>query len=214
MLRRLFRHMRQNAVAWLALFVAMGGTSAYAANTIGSTDIIDGEVSSADIKNQDIASADVKDQSLTTFDVSTFLGADVVDESLTGDDIKSGSITKFDIGTGEVDGVNVQNNSLGGPDLADGSLNDEDVGQATFVNFEGNIGTVATGFCASKEVTGINASGDHLVLTASQVDASPVLSYTAEYSANGSAWIKACNSANFDVNDGITHFNLLVIDAQ
>jgi hypothetical protein len=52
----------------------LGGTGAYAANTVFSTDIVDGQVNSAD----------VKDQSLTTFDVSTFLGADVVDGTLAG----------------------------------------------------------------------------------------------------------------------------------
>ena len=74
--------MKDNLVGFLALFVALGGTGAYAANTIGSTDIVDGEVKSAD----------VKDQSLTTFDVSTFLGADVVDNTLTGDDINESTL--------------------------------------------------------------------------------------------------------------------------
>ena len=68
MVPRLFSYFKQNVVAFLALFVALGTGGAYAANTIASTDIIDGEVKSAD----------VKDESLTTFDVSTFLGADVV----------------------------------------------------------------------------------------------------------------------------------------
>jgi hypothetical protein len=55
----------------------LGTGGAYAANTVRSTDIVDGQVNSAD----------VKDQSLTTFDVSTFLGADIVDGSLTGHDV-------------------------------------------------------------------------------------------------------------------------------
>ena len=86
MLRRLSSRLTYaNVVATMALFVALGG-SAYAVNTVRSTDIVDGEVASVDIKNQDIVSADVKDQSLTTFDVSTFLGADVVDGTLTAKD--------------------------------------------------------------------------------------------------------------------------------
>jgi hypothetical protein len=73
-----------NVVATLALIVAVGGTSAYAANTIRSSDIVDGE----------ILSADVKDQSLTTFDVSTFLGADVVDGTLTSADVAPGTFVQ------------------------------------------------------------------------------------------------------------------------
>jgi hypothetical protein len=33
------RHVRSNAVAYLALFVALGGTGAYAADKIGSNEI-------------------------------------------------------------------------------------------------------------------------------------------------------------------------------
>ena len=38
MLRRSLDHMRHNVVAYLALFVALGGSTAYAADTIRSTD--------------------------------------------------------------------------------------------------------------------------------------------------------------------------------
>jgi hypothetical protein len=86
-----------NVVATLALIVAVGGTSAYAANTINSTDIVDGQVKSVDIGDAEIKSADVKDESLTTFDVSTMLGVDVVDGTLTEADIKNGSLTANDV---------------------------------------------------------------------------------------------------------------------
>ena len=73
MLSRLSRRLSYaNVMSTIAVVVAVGTGSAYAANTIRSTDIVDGEVKSAD----------VKDQSLTTFDVSTFLGADIVDGTL------------------------------------------------------------------------------------------------------------------------------------
>jgi len=74
-----------NVTATLALFVALGGT-AYAVNTVRSTDIVDGEVKSVDIGNNEIGSGDVKDNSINTFDVHSFLGADVVDGSLTAKD--------------------------------------------------------------------------------------------------------------------------------
>ena len=51
MLHRLFGHIRQNVVAWLALFVALGGTSAYAANTIRTGDIVDNEVYTTDVRD-------------------------------------------------------------------------------------------------------------------------------------------------------------------
>ena len=46
--RRAFPFLRQNAIALLALFIATSG-AAYAANTVRSTDIVDGQVKAADI---------------------------------------------------------------------------------------------------------------------------------------------------------------------
>jgi hypothetical protein len=67
------------AVAYLALFIALGGT-AYAANTVGSDDIIDDSIQSVDIKDKDVKAVDlakgavttaaVKDNSLTTADIA------------------------------------------------------------------------------------------------------------------------------------------------
>jgi hypothetical protein len=59
----------------LALFLVLTGGVAYAANTIGSSDVIDNSLRSIDLKN----GAGVK-------------GVDVVDDSLTGDDIIESSL--------------------------------------------------------------------------------------------------------------------------
>jgi hypothetical protein len=87
--------------AALALFVALGGT-AYAVNTVNSTDIVDGQVKSVDIGDNEVKSADVKDESLTTFDVSTFIGADIVDGSLTAKDVGENEFVNFQATIGSV----------------------------------------------------------------------------------------------------------------
>jgi hypothetical protein len=92
MLRKLRPRSIYDVFAVLALVVAVGGTSAYAANTVFSSDIVDGEVKTADIGNGEVKSVDVKDESLTTFDISTMLGADVVDNSLTGADVDESTL--------------------------------------------------------------------------------------------------------------------------
>jgi hypothetical protein len=127
MLSRLLRRPSHGiVVAYLALFVALGG-SAYAVNTISSTDIVDGEVKSVDIGDAEIKSADVKDQSLTTFDVSTFLGADVVDGTLTGADVGDNSLAINDIGSQSVGADEVVNNSLLSSDLSTSSVGSDEV---------------------------------------------------------------------------------------
>ncbi len=111
---RLRRPSHGTVIAYLALFVALGGT-AYAVNTVRSTDIVDGEVASVDIKDQDIRSADVKDQSLTTFDVSTFLGADIVDGTLTDKDVGSASYRNLAVDVGTISAHGCQYKYLGVP---------------------------------------------------------------------------------------------------
>jgi hypothetical protein len=163
-----------NVMATLGVFIALGGT-AYAVNTVGSADIIDGEVKSVDIGNNEIGSNDVKDNSINTFDVHSFLGVDVVDGSLTA----------------------------------------KDVGKGTFVDFDAAIGTVAANSCANFSITGVNAQGDHLLLTPSAADADNPLEYTAMYvSLNGNVGLRVCNPTAVAVDDGFTHFNLLVFEAQ
>ena len=210
MLRRSFGHVRQNVVAYLALFVALGGTSAYAANTIATGDIIDNQVTSADVRDDNLGfgglaaqdlgpgsvrGSEVADNSITSFDVAngSVQGIDITDDSLTGDDIDAGSV-------------------LGG-DIGDGSLNDEDVGQGTFVNFAADIGLVPPQSCVYKDITGINAQGDHLLLTPSNNDS--FLIYGIQYrSGQEFARLQICNPFTFTAQDETTHFNLLVIDAQ
>ena len=88
MLRRKFgRPSHATVVAYLALFVALGGTGAYAANTIRSSDIVDGEVTSADVANQNLTGGDIKDNSISSFDIASLVGDDVIDGTLDDRDI-------------------------------------------------------------------------------------------------------------------------------
>ena len=57
----------------LALFLVIAGGTAYAADTIGSSDVIDNSLASVDLKNNQVRSADVQSEGLT--------GADIADQS-------------------------------------------------------------------------------------------------------------------------------------
>src|SRR3954452_3559625 len=57
--RPMMAFFRQNAIALLALFVALGGTGAYAANTIMSGDIVDGQVKTADLGTGAVVSSKI-----------------------------------------------------------------------------------------------------------------------------------------------------------
>ncbi len=184
-----------NVMATLALFVALGGT-AYAVDTVRSSDIVDNEVYSADVRNDNLAgggltSGDIANGSMTTLEIRD-------------DNQAFGGLGSQDLGPG----------SVGSSEVANGTLNDEDISQGSFVNFLASIKSVAAHNCGYNTVTGVNAAGDHLVLTPS-FDASPgIINYTAEYAADGTVRIKACNPTDFAYGAHTTRFNLLVIDAQ
>ncbi len=110
MLSRLVGHARHNAVAYLALFVALGGTSAYAANEWNSSNIQDETLTGADIRgknptptvagvNGTITSADVAGQQAVAavnqpYVNGSLSGWDIADNSLQGRDISESSLSK------------------------------------------------------------------------------------------------------------------------
>jgi hypothetical protein len=72
-----------NVCSFLALVIALGTGGAYAANTIGSGDVIDESLLSQDIKNGEIGSVDLKNNATGSADVrnETLTGADIADQS-------------------------------------------------------------------------------------------------------------------------------------
>jgi hypothetical protein len=102
----------------LALFLVIAGGTAYAADTIGSSDIIDGQVKSADIGNNQVQSVDVRDDTLANGGLGSAdiqngaLGtSDIHDESLGGIDIADDTITHFDVANEDLTGADIANQS-------------------------------------------------------------------------------------------------------
>jgi hypothetical protein len=106
--------------------------------------------------------------------------------------------------------------AVGSSEVANGSLNDEDIGQGTFVSFEVTIGSVPANDCVEKLVSGVNARGDHVLLTPNWNTRNRDLIYTAAYHNDGEEGpeIQVCNPTGVAIEDFTTRFNLLVIDAQ
>ena len=79
MIRTVLAHLRAQWMGALALFLVLAGGTAYAANTIGSSDIINGQVKSADIGNNQVRSADVRDDTIANGGLT---GKDIIEGSL------------------------------------------------------------------------------------------------------------------------------------
>lgn len=126
-------------VAYLALFVALGGTSAYAANTIGSSDVIDESLLSQDVKNGEVKNAD--------------LGPDAV----TSSKLANGSVQNSDLGTDSVTTSKIKAGNVGSSDVADNAILTSKIG-------DGNVFTndLADGAVTSAKVLDDTQAGGGL----------------------------------------------------
>jgi hypothetical protein len=124
MLARLRDHLRHQPVAYLALFVALGGTGAYAAETIGTDDVINDSLLSEDIKNATLTGGDLREGTIGSGRVAddALTSTDVKDDTLTAADIKNGAIGSSDIAANSLGGGRITDNSLKGTDIQESSL--------------------------------------------------------------------------------------------
>ena len=120
MLARLLAHLRGQWMGALSLFLVLTGGVAYAANTVFSEDIVNGEVKSVDIANNQVRSADVRDDTLAgggltaaDLDPSAFFSGDIAPTGVGG---------AFGIPSNAIQGIEVSDNSLTGSDVDEGSL--------------------------------------------------------------------------------------------
>ena len=91
-------HLRRQWMGALALFLVLTGGTAYAANTVFSSDIVNNEVYSADVRNDTLAGG-----------------------GLTAGDLRSGAVATAEINDGAVRTADVQNEALTGADIKDQS---------------------------------------------------------------------------------------------
>ena len=89
-------HLRRQWMGALSLFLVLTGGVAYAANTVFSSDIVNGEVKTADIGTNQVRSADVRDDTLSGGGLGA---ADIAKNSLKGADIAESSLQNVDAGT-------------------------------------------------------------------------------------------------------------------
>ena len=120
-----------NVCSFFALLIALGTGSAYAANTVFSTDIVDGEVKTADIANNAVRSTKIGTGQVLNQD----LGADAVDgskifdASVSAADLGFESVNSGEIATDAVNGSEVAANAIDSDEILDNSLTLFDLGQ-------------------------------------------------------------------------------------
>jgi hypothetical protein len=159
MQNRVTEHIRSNVVGYLALFFALTGGVAWAthpggANTISSTDIINGEVRNADLGADAVASGKIDDRQVKNADLS--IGASssntIADGGIQGVDVKNGTLTGAQIDESSVNG---------GGDLS-GPLSDLEIGPGRIGRAELGISGSELGCCVFSDFEySVPANGCH-----------------------------------------------------
>jgi hypothetical protein len=104
MLRKLRPRSAYDVVALIALFVAVSTGGAYAANTVFSTDIVDGEVKTPDLATDAVTQPKLRDGAVNR------------------PELANGAVVREKLNNGAVDGSKVADNSLTGNDVLESSL--------------------------------------------------------------------------------------------
>ena len=122
-----------NVCSFIALVVALGTGGAYAANTIGSDDIIDESIQSVDIMNGEVKIGDLGHErghhrqdrrwcrDRRRHRPRAVDGSQVVNESLTDSDLATNSVQATEIADDRIDTGEIVDNSLFAQDLAPNS---------------------------------------------------------------------------------------------
>jgi hypothetical protein len=130
--------------AVLALFVAVGTGGAYAANTIGSDDVINDSLLGEDIKQATLKGGDIAPDTIGS--------TRIIDDTLLTDDIKNATITGSDIESGTIGSPRIADNSLLGSDVKDGTLLTADIGDDTIAGGGLNAEDLATNSVGQSEI--------------------------------------------------------------
>jgi len=196
-----------NVASTLALFLALGTGTAYAANEWTGENIVDQSLTAADIQIGTIGTLRVQDNSLQAIDLApdsvtaSEIATDAVgdaeiandsidtgeikDNSLIAGDLGTNSVGSLEIATGAVGTLEIANNTVSSADLAGGAANGA-------INI--TAGSIANGRCAEVDtsITGAVA-GDAVIFSINGVAPAGVLFYGVRVPSNGHVTLKVCN---------------------
>jgi hypothetical protein len=187
-----------DVMAVIGCVAAVGTGTAYAANTVFSTDIVDGEVKHADIAGNAVTSTNIYNGSV--------LGPEIHDDAVTSDKVAAATLTASDLATDSVSSSEIQTDAVGATEVADDtidggeivnqSLGSQDLATNAITADELTNNVVTSGKVANNSLTTADVAG---------TDSNGSISLGAGSVANG-----RCKSYDITVGGAKTNETLII----
>ena len=187
-----------NICSFLALTVALSTGTAYAANTVRSEDIVNGQVKTVDLGANAVTTAKIKDGQVHLAD----LGTGSVDSAKIAD----GSIGVDDLGSSSVGSDELQTDSVNATEIADGSIDTGEIIDDSLFASDLAAGSVGTSEVADGSLTGSDIASNS-ISTADLVgtDASGAISL-----GSGSIAVGRCASFSISVPGALANQTVII----
>jgi hypothetical protein len=187
-----------NVCSLLALTIALGTGTAYAANTIRSKDIVNGQVKTADIGAGQVTTPDIKAAAVGGPQLAPDAvdGSKVLNRTLSSVDLAVGSVQSPEIADGGVTGADLVDNAVSSDKVADDALTSADIAGAD-VNGGGisvPTGYVPNGRCRQLDAAvGGAKAGEAVVFSIQAALQDGVVLYGQRVSSDGHVMFDVCN---------------------
>jgi len=206
-----------NVTSTLALLLALGTGTAYAANEWTGENIVDQSLTAADlavgtigtlrVQDESLQAVDLKAESVGTSEIQTdAVGPlEVTANAIDGDEIVNGSVGNLDLGTDSVSATKIAANSVGASEIAGGGVGSSEIADNVITSADlaggassGSIslpaGAVANGRCKNYDAgVGGAIAGDAVIFSIDGAVPEGILIYGVRVPANGTATVKVCN---------------------
>jgi hypothetical protein len=153
-----------NVCSFLALTIALGTGGAYAANTVFSTDIVDGEVKHADLAGNSVTSTNIYNGSVLNAEIGDGAvdGSKILDAAIAQTDLANSSVGSSQIQTDAVGASEVADNSIDSGEIFNESLLASDLGSGSVGASELQDAAVGTAEITNNAITGAKVAGNTL----------------------------------------------------
>jgi hypothetical protein len=120
---------REQWAGYLSLFLVVAGGTAYAADTIGSSDVINesllsediknGQVRSGDLATNQVLSAEVRDDNLSNGGLES---VDIASDALQANDLGPDSVNQTEVASNAIDQDEIEDSSVGAAEIGTGAV--------------------------------------------------------------------------------------------